>query len=220
MVIIILFILILNIVSIVLMYYSLGDLTKKEKLIYIVVGTAIMYMLTSIVYWLSTRDIEITEVSERGKDLITFLFVPINGIIILPLLAKSYNKLKYGNLDKSIFLKRGLLLGIVLIIALIIECMYFKNIQEQVVTMLNQQSNLEQEETNVNAVTNELVQNQINAITNEVVENQIQSNIVNTTVDGKNSVDSVNATLDRVNATEDSANVTEWSNKGMIIWKK
>ena len=213
MVIIILFILILNIVSIVLMYYSLGDLTKKEKLIYIVVGTAIMYMLTSIVYWLSTRDIEITEVSERGKDLITFLFVPINGIIILPLLAKSYNKLKYGNLDKSIFLKRGLLLGIVLIIALIIEYMYFKNIQEQVVTMLNQQSNLEQEETNVNAVTNELVQNQINAITNEVVENQIQSNVVNTTVDGKNSVDSVNATLDRVNATE-------WSNKGMIIWKK
>ena len=75
--------------------------------------------------------------------------------------------------------------------------------------MLNQQSNLEQEETNVNAVTNELVQNQINAITNEVVENQIQSNVVNTTVDGKNSVDSVNATLDRVNATVDSANVTE-----------
>ena len=137
------------------------------------------------------------------------MFVPINGIIILPLLAKSYNKLKYGNLDKSIFLKRGLLLGIVLIIALIIECMYFKNIQEQVVTMLNQKSNLEQEETNVNAVTNELVQNQINAITNEVVENQIQSNVVNTTVDGKNSVDSVNATLDRVNATVDSANVTE-----------
>ena len=71
-----------------------------------------MYILTSIVYWFSTRGIEVTEVSERGKDLITFLFVPINGIIMLPLLAKSYNKLKYGNLDKSVFLKRGAVLEV------------------------------------------------------------------------------------------------------------
>ena len=182
--IILLFILILNIVSIVLMYYSLGDLGKKEKLIYIVVGTAVMYVLTSIVYWFSTRGIEVTEVSERGKDLITFLFVPINGIIMLPLLAKSYNKLKYGSLDKSVFLKRGIILAVILLIVLIIECMYFKNIQEQVVNMLNEQENsMQQESTNsvlndiANEVTNQITSTNENETTNSI--NVVESNIVN-----------------------------------------
>lgn len=198
--IILLFILILNIVSIVLMYYSLGDLGKKEKLIYIVVGTAVMYVLTSIVYWFSTRGIEVTEVSERGKDLITFLFVPINGIIMLPLLAKSYNKLKYGSLDKSVFLKRGIILAVILLIVLIIECMYFKNIQEQVVNMLNEQENsMQQESTNsvlndiANEVTNQItstnenettnsisnVQSQNTQVTTNATDNVVESNIVN-----------------------------------------
>ena len=203
--IILLFILILNIVSIVLMYYSLGSLSKKEKLLYIVVGTAIMYIITSIVYWFSTRGIEVTEVSERGKDLITFLFVPINGIIILPMLAKSYNKLKYGSLDKSVFLKRGIVLAVILLIVLIIECMYFKNIQEQVVNMLNEQENGTQQES-TNSVLNET--------TNEVT-NQITSTIVNDTTNTINNVESQN-TIDNVvendtvnNNQSDSRNVVE-----------
>lgn len=201
--IILLFILILNIVSIVLMYYSLGDLGKKEKLIYIVVGTAVMYIITSIVYWFSTRGIEVTEVSERGKDLITFLFVPINGIIILPLLAKSYSKLKYGNLDKSVFLKRGIVLAVILLIVLIIECMYFKNIQQQVVNMLNAQGNsIEQQET-TNSVLNET--------TNEVT-NQITSTIVNETTNTISNVQSQNTIDNVVESDTANDNVLESSN--------
>ena len=139
MLVILLFIIILNIVSIVLMYYCLADLTKKEKLIYIAAGTALMYILTTIVYWISTRGIEITEVSEMGKNLITFLFVPINGIIILPLFAKSYYNYKMGGLDGSVLKKRAMVLGVILLIILIIECIYFKNIQEQVVNLINEQ---------------------------------------------------------------------------------
>ena len=101
MLVILLFIIILNVVSIVLMYYCLADLTKKEKLIYIAGGTAFMYVLTTIVYWISTRGITMTEVSEMGKNLITFLFVPINGIIILPMFAKSYYSYKMRGLDGS-----------------------------------------------------------------------------------------------------------------------
>lgn len=188
MLVILLFIIILNIVSIVLMYYNLGNLSKKEKLIFIAAGTAIMYILTSIVYWISTRSIEITEVSETGKDLIIFLFVPINGIIVLPLLAKSYNRNKIGSLKSNVLRNRGIVLGIVLVILLIIECSYFKNIQEQVVSLImeQQQTNEEQE----NLVTNETAGNTItntmedietmNQTTNEIVQgNGIQDEIVN-----------------------------------------
>ena len=201
--IILLFILILNIVSIVLMYYSLGDLGKKEKLIYIVVGTAVMYIITSIVYWFSTRGIEVTEVSERGKDLITFLFVPINGIIMLPLLAKSYSKLKYGNLDKNVFLKRGIVLAVILLIVLIIECIYFKNVQQEVVNMLNAQENSMEQQGSTNSVLNET--------TNEVT-NQITSTIVNETTNTISNVQSQNTIDNVVESDTANDNVLESSN--------
>ena len=201
--IILLFILILNIVSIVLMYYSLGDLGKKEKLIYIVVGTAIMYIITSIVYWFSTRGIEVTEVSERGKDLITFLFVPINGIIMLPLLAKSYSKLKYGNLDKNVFLKRGIVLAVILLIVLIIECIYFKNVQQEVVNMLNAQENSMEQQGSTNSVLNET--------TNEVT-NQITSTILNETTNTISNVQSQNTIDNVVESDTANDNVLESSN--------
>lgn len=182
MLVILLFIIILNIVSIVLMYHSLADSEKKEKLIFIAAGTALMYILTSLVYWISTRNIEITEVSETGKDLITFLFVPINGILVLPAFAKSFYKFRYGSLSKDILRKRAVVLVIFLLIILIIECVYFKNIQEQVVNlMVNQQENGQE---NVNE--NQSMEDSINdivkdsEISNEVLqENEINEQLTN-----------------------------------------
>ena len=182
MLIILLFTLILNIVKIKLKKYKLKEKKKKEKLVYIVVGTAIIYILTSIVYWISTNKIEITEVSERGKDLITFLFVPINAIIILPLLASSYRKFKDGELDKEILIKRGIILGVILLVFLIIECIYFKNIQQQVVDMLNEQEqHQQQQEQNI---LNEINSNTLNSIETEIVnDTNIITNQINQVID-------------------------------------
>ena len=176
--IIFLFILFFNIISIALMYYCLGDLTKKEKFIFIAVGTGIMYILTSIVYWISTNGIEITEVSETGKNLITFLFVPVNAILVLPILAKSYSKTKFGSLKSDVFIKRGIVLGILLFIVLIVECNYFKNIQEGVVNLIKRNAQTSIENNSVNEV-NENVLNEISSSTNENLENEVNANVLN-----------------------------------------
>lgn len=202
MVVILLFIIILNIVSIVLMYYCLGDLEKKEKLIFIAAGTAVMYMLTSIIYWISTRNVEISEVSETGKELITFLFVPINGILVLPLFAKSYYSFKQGRISGNILKNRGVALGIILLIVLIIECVYFKNIQEQVVNLVIERQNATQKQETIQSNqlngTNEVQEDQSNELseTNQIQEdvqsNELSQNSINT-LEGENQV--VNETL-------------------------
>ena len=183
MAIIILFIVILNIVSIVLMYYSLKDIEKKEKLIFIVIGTAIMYALTSLIYWLSTKNIEITDVSDLGKDLITFAFVPINAIVVLPLFAKSYYSYKMGNISGGILRNRGIVLGIILLIILIIECSYFENIQKQVVEYIKQSQELQENEADTNTIGNTLSDDNTftnsNEITNIVEVNNVDSNLIN-----------------------------------------
>lgn len=196
MLVIVLFILILNVVSILLMYKCLGIESKKEKLIFVVMGTALMYILTSIIYWISTKDIQMTEVSERGKDLIIFLFVPINAILTLPLFAKSFSKFRDGRIDGKILRNRGVLLIILLAIILIFECIYFKNIQQQVVNMITEEERqtVKQQQTYLNSVAANTLVTGENAIdsTNSVddenvvnvndINNQEESNIVTNSV--------------------------------------
>ena len=174
----ILFIFLLNVVAIALTYYCLEDSDKKEKLIFIAVGIAIIYMLTSFVYGISTKDVELKEVSEIGKNLITFLFVPINAILVLPIIAKSYKKMKSGRIKSEHFRNRVVILGIVLVILLIIECSYFKDIQNGVVKIVQDSQNAENDKVVV-LDKNEVDMNVVNSIiagNNELDTNVIESN--------------------------------------------
>jgi hypothetical protein len=130
-------ILALNLVAIFLTYHFLGkEMDKKAKGIFIIVGIAVIYMLVSLVYWIGTKDIDLGNNESFGKNLITFTFVPVNAIVILPFLASSYKNLQLGKLKSETFRNRCILLGIVLIILLIIEFFYFKDIQTGIYNML------------------------------------------------------------------------------------
>lgn len=130
-------ILILNVVAVLLTYHFLGkDVDKKSKGIFIIIGVAVIYMLVSFVYWISTKDIELGTSGDLGKNLITFTFVPVNAIIILPFLASSYKKMKAGNIQVEHFRNRAILLGVVLLILLIIDFFYFKDVQSGILAIL------------------------------------------------------------------------------------
>lgn len=132
----------------------------------------------------------------KGKDLIIFLFVPINAILTLPLFAKSFSKFRDGRIDGKILRNRGVLLIILLAIILIFECIYFKNIQQQVVNMITEEERqtVEQQQTYLNSVAANTLAAGENAIdsTNSVddenvvnvndINNQEESNIVTNSV--------------------------------------
>ncbi len=131
-------ILLLNVVAVLLTYHCLGkDMDKKSKGIFIIIGVAALYLLVTLVYWLGTRGIDLGARAETGKNLITFTFVPVNALIIMPFLAKSYNHFKDGSLKQIPFRNRCILLGVVLLILLIIEFFYFKDIQNGILSILN-----------------------------------------------------------------------------------
>ena len=131
-------ILALNILTVFLTYKFLGnDTEKKEKWIFVIVGFAIMYMLVSAVYWLSTKNIDLGIGASTAQNLITFAFVPVNGIAVLPFLARSYYYFKMGRLQQNKFKNRIILLVVALAIILIIEFFYFKNIQTGILNIIN-----------------------------------------------------------------------------------
>lgn len=211
---ILLFIFILNVVAIVLTYKFLPDMEKRDRIIFVGVGIAIIYMLTSLVYWISTKNVKIEEVSNMGKNIITFMFVPINSIAVLPIIAKSYNKYKIGRLAIDKLRNRVIAISIPLIIILIIECIYFKNIQDSVVKLIEQNaaSNVDKQiivnminEQATNEATNETEnkqESQANEIANTATE---QTNSVNVQ---KNSTvnDTTNTTNDKQDRQENNTN--------------
>lgn len=174
------FMMILNIVAIVLIYYCLTDLEKKEKLIFIAVGIAIIYMLTSFVYWISTRNIELKEVAEIGKNFITFTFVPINAIITLPIFAKSYIKYKSGRMKYDQLKNRVLVLFIVFAIILIAECFYFKDIQNGVMALVEKSETQNQQNTqniieDTNTIDSNSTENENRVTISNSLENQLDT---------------------------------------------
>lgn len=140
---IVIFILILNIVNVFAMYKLLGEnVEKKDKIIFIAVGVAIMYGLVSLVYFLSGIGID-EATSEAGRDLITFTFVPVNGLCTLTFFTSSYKKYKDGKLGIDKLRNRIIVLFVLLVILLIGEFFYFKNIQNNALEMLNNNLNNE-----------------------------------------------------------------------------
>ena len=132
------FILIINIVSIVLVYNFLGkELEQKTKWIFIIIGTAIMYMLVSVIYWLGTLDVDLQVNDSMGKNLIVFTFVPVNAIITMPFIASSFKHWTNGRLKSAPFRNRCILIGIILLVILVIEFFYFQDIQNGILSILN-----------------------------------------------------------------------------------
>ena len=75
-------ILIANIIGISIIYQFIKKLEKKEKIIFIAVSVAIVYILILIVYWISGFNID-KSIHEQSKDFITYIFVPVNVILFI-----------------------------------------------------------------------------------------------------------------------------------------
>lgn len=208
---IVIFILILNIVNIFAMYKLLGEsVEKKDKLIFIAVGVAIMYGLVSLVYWISGIGIDETA-SEAGRDLITFTFVPVNGLCTLTFFTSSYKKYKDGKLKIDKLRNRMIIIVIALIILLIGEFFYFKNIQNNALELFNEQIN---SNVDINNETSNTSENNImeNAEDNSTIENEeINSAEETNSTDDENNIGNINenSTNEEVENDVEGNNIVE-----------
>lgn len=170
-----------NIISIGVVYQFIKKLEKRQKLLFIAISVAFMYIITSIIYWVSGFGIE-KIIHESSKNFIIYLFVPVNVIIFIPYFAAQYMKFKLKKIKAEKFANRVSILFIILIILLIVECFYFRNIQSNI-KMVNDAKNenantqLENEISNNEIVNEEKTNNTIN---NEITNNEVvNSNIKN-----------------------------------------
>ena len=174
-----LFILVANVVGILLVYHSFDNkIEKNKKLMYTMICFGIMYIITLITYFFSSIGIDNKNVSNSSKDMITFTFVPINTIIILPILIRSFNNRKMNKISMNQLNKTAILMFFIILILIILEFFCFRNIQKRIVDIFN----IKQNEMNLNT---QIENNQINS--NIEYNSETNANIENNSV--KNNIE-------------------------------
>ena len=110
---------------------SLGELEKGKKAILIVIGLVIIYIITIIIFSISQNGIQYENEESLGtvRNMLVAVFSGINGLIILPQLAKILDKAKEGKIEKNQIRNRIIIWIAILIICLIFECGYMKDTQ-------------------------------------------------------------------------------------------
>ena len=141
--IIIIIILILFLVLIGWTWNSLGNIEKNKKMLYIIVGLIISWIITFIIYKLSQIGInyESQEVMKSMQSIYVTLFTIVNGYIILPFTFRTIEQINENEIDKQRFQKRAIIFLIILILIGIFECKYLANIQIDTIELIKNLKN-------------------------------------------------------------------------------
>lgn len=122
----------INIITIFGIYQGLHEVEKKKRIGFLAIGFGGMYLIVSGIYLLSSIGIEQKELLGQTKQLLTFTFVPVNSIISLIFLARSYSKLLAKQIKLEKFKKICIIIAIILLVAFIFEYFYFKSVNQSI----------------------------------------------------------------------------------------
>ena len=112
-------------------WQRLGNIEKKTKIIYIVLGLLIVAFITLILFNISSTNIDYEKIEMKndiGKMLV-LIFTPVNALFLMPSFAKILNEIKNNEIEKEKLKFRILKILIIFVIVLIIEYNYLVNTQ-------------------------------------------------------------------------------------------
>lgn len=125
----------INVMSIIGLYRNLKSLNSKKRLAFIALGFGGMYLIVSLLYFLSTLGFDQQNALVKAKQYITFTFVPINASFTLLFLAKSYMKALEKKITKEKFQKNCIRIAIFFVILLVVEFFYFRSVNQSMIQM-------------------------------------------------------------------------------------
>lgn len=116
---------------------NLDEIEKTKKILVIVIGTLITYIITLLLFYLSKNGIEYKEIviEEKIRNVLVVIFTGVNSIIVLPYVAKLIGQIHEGEIEQKRFLKRLFIIMVIFLICMFWECGYMHDIQQGIVRM-------------------------------------------------------------------------------------
>ena len=112
-------------------WHYLGNIDKTKKIVFIVIGIFVSYLITMLLFSISKSGITYPsgEIEQMVQNMIVTVFTGLNGILVLPYLGKLWDKMSEEEITKQQFQKRICILLIIAIIVFIVESNYLNGVQ-------------------------------------------------------------------------------------------
>lgn len=116
--------------------YNVTNVTAK--IIFIIISTLLILLITFILFNISKSSIQYPNESmvKDVRNILVLTFAPVNGIVIIPFIAKQISRVKENSIEEDELKKKIILMSIIFILILILECMYLKNTQIGILKIL------------------------------------------------------------------------------------
>ena len=120
-------------------WQSLGNIEKRKKVVYIILGILLLFIITLIIFNISKNNVEYQKetIKNAVRNLLVLLFTAVNGIIFIPYVARILNKVEENEIEKEKLKIKAIVFIIVFIICVVIECGYLENIQNGIINIYN-----------------------------------------------------------------------------------
>ena len=108
------------------------------RISFVFVGTLFIAMLTFVLFLISKIGVEYPKKEMIGevRRIILLSFIPINGFLILTQSASIFAQAKSGMVSKEDMQKKIKRLAIIFIVLIVFEAIYFKNIQNGMIRII------------------------------------------------------------------------------------
>lgn len=126
---IILIILLIYFVLLTWNWKNLGGIEKSKKIMFISIGLLVMYIISLIVFNISKSGSGFDGIINKGviKNIFVTIFTGINGIVVLPQIARVLDKINEGKYNKKRLKKTLIIVLVVFLIVLLLERLYLKD---------------------------------------------------------------------------------------------
>lgn len=120
-------------------WQSLGNIEKRKKVVYIILGILLLFIITLIIFNISKNNVEYQKetIKNAVRNLLVLLFTAVNGIIFIPYVARILNKVEENEIEKEKLKIKAIVFIIVFVICVVIECGYLENIQNGIINIYN-----------------------------------------------------------------------------------
>ncbi len=133
------------VVSIVWTWHNLGNIEKPRKVVFIIIGLLITYLLTMLLYNIAKPDI--TYPSEEIRNVVAntlkLVFTGLNALIFLPLIANVLDKILEEEIEKTQAKRRIVIILVIFVVCIFVEKGYIESTQEGIMNIYNEVQNAE-----------------------------------------------------------------------------
>ncbi|MFR8104413.1 MAG: hypothetical protein ACLU8F_04950 [Clostridia bacterium] len=121
----------LYLVAILATYYSMHNTEKKKRILFLLVGTGVLYAISWVAYTImfqfSGIKIDNQNALNTIKTSMLLILTPVNVLVLLPFIGRNITKLTEKTIDENSFKKRIFGAILVFIVFLILEMIYTKS---------------------------------------------------------------------------------------------